>query len=74
MSSARGIERRDIFYSDIDRRDFLDRLAQLVPALDIAISAWCLLTNHVHLLVRSGVAQHLLGGPFPATRPRSVGF
>ena len=43
---ARGIERRDIFYSDIDRRDFLDRLAQLVPALDSAIYAWRLLTNH----------------------------
>jgi REP element-mobilizing transposase RayT len=65
---ARGIERRDIFYSDVDRRDLLDRLAQLAPAMDTPIYAWCLMSNHVHLLVRSGVAglsafaQRLLGG------------
>ena len=65
---ARGIERRPIFCSDIDRRDFLGRLAQLAPTLDTPIYAWCLMSNHCHLLVRSGptglsaFAHRLLGG------------
>jgi len=65
---ARGIERRRIFRSDLDRRDFLDRLETEVSASAWAVYAWCLMPNHVHLLARTGttpvscVMQRLLAG------------
>jgi REP element-mobilizing transposase RayT len=51
---VRGIERCDIFRDDEDRGQLLERLAVLGPRLDLAIYAWSLMTNHFHLLVRSG--------------------
>lgn len=51
---ARGIERREIFFTDADREDLLDRLAQLAPDTGTAILAWSLMPNHFHLLLRSG--------------------
>ncbi len=51
---ARGIEKRDIFRSDADLEDFVDRLAKLAPETGTAIYAWSLMPNHFHLLVRSG--------------------
>ena len=64
----RGIERRPIFVTDDDRRDFLGRLAALVGADHIAVYAWALMPNHFHLLLRTGnlplssAMQVLLGG------------
>ena len=52
----RGIERRAIFRSDQDRRDFLKRLAVLLPESQTQCYAWVLMKNHVHLLLRSGVS------------------
>ena len=52
----RGIERRVIFRSDQDRRDFLKRLAVLLPESQTQCYAWVLMKNHVHLLLRSGVS------------------
>jgi REP element-mobilizing transposase RayT len=49
---VRGIERRDIFLSDRDREDLLERFA--VIATGTAIYAWSLLRNHFHLLLRTG--------------------
>jgi putative transposase len=51
---VRGIERRDIFQTDVDREDLLARLAVIVPACGVAIYAWSLMPNHFHLLLRSG--------------------
>ncbi len=51
---ARGIEQRDIFRTDEDRKDFLGRLAALVPVTKTRVYAWCILPNHFHLLLRSG--------------------
>ncbi|MFZ5862255.1 MAG: transposase [Nitrospirota bacterium] len=51
---ARGIERRVIFSDDGDRANFLQRLARLLPETGTTCLAWCLLSNHLHLLVRSG--------------------
>jgi putative transposase len=53
---ARGIERRDIFLDDEDRSDMLERLGSLVPRLGCEVYAWSLLSNHFHLLIRSGKA------------------
>jgi REP element-mobilizing transposase RayT len=51
---VRGIERRKIFRSDYDRKDFLNRISKLIPATHTDCLAWALIPNHVHLLLRSG--------------------
>ena len=43
---GRGIEKAKIFQSDIDRRDFLDRLANLCHKGNLIVYAWALLPNH----------------------------
>lgn len=52
---GRGIEKKDIFYDDGDRDDFIERLSSL--ALDGALDAyaWALMPNHFHLLVKTGL-------------------
>ncbi len=64
---ARGIERREIFRTDDDRLDLLDRLAELVTESNAALYAWVLMPNHIHALLRTGnlslsrFMQRLLG-------------
>jgi len=53
---ARGIERRKIFLDDVDRDDFVRRLAALAAGRALVVYAWCLLPNRVHLVVRTGRA------------------
>ena len=50
----RGIERRKIFRSDLDRMNFLSRLSKLAPETETERFAWAILPNHVHLLLRTG--------------------
>ena len=50
----RGIETRRIVTDDVDRDAFVTRLGQLATDLQTSIYAWALLTNHAHLLLRSG--------------------
>ena len=40
---ARGIERRQIFSDDRDRKTFVDRLGELVTESGDKLYAWCLL-------------------------------
>jgi REP element-mobilizing transposase RayT len=51
---CRGIERRKIFHSDSDRRRFLERLGRLVRETSAGLSAWALMPNHAHVLLRTG--------------------
>jgi len=53
----RGIERRAIFKNDTDRDDFIDRLGNLLPETETACYAWAFMTNHVHLLLRTGATS-----------------
>jgi REP element-mobilizing transposase RayT len=46
---VRGIERRPIFQDDGDRTDFVARLAAQAEPGTLAVYAWALLPNHVHL-------------------------
>lgn len=50
----RGIERRNIFRSNKDRLDFLERLEKLVPESGIACYGWAFLSNHAHFLFKTG--------------------
>ncbi len=49
----RGIARRTLFESELDIRTFLARLAWRVHAHQLEVHAFCVLTTHFHLLVRS---------------------
>ncbi len=51
---GRGVERTNIFRIDRDRDDFLNRLANQCTEGNLIVYAWCLLSNHFHLLVRTG--------------------
>ena len=50
---GRGIERRKIFLSDIDRTDFLDRLPELALADAMEVYAGVLMPNHFHILCKT---------------------
>jgi putative transposase len=50
----RGIERRRIFRDNKDQDEFLARLGDLIPETGTSCYAWALLTNHVHILLRTG--------------------
>ena len=51
---VRGIERRKIFWDEEDRKDFVERLEDLLPESGTACYAWALLPNHAHFLFRTG--------------------
>lgn len=51
---VRGIEGTDIFRTDEDRTDFLARLAEQCESEALKVYAWALLSNHLHVLLRTG--------------------
>jgi REP element-mobilizing transposase RayT len=53
---VRGIERRNIFFDDMDRDNFLTRLSVILSGTQTRCFAWAMIPNHVHLLLRTGTA------------------
>jgi REP element-mobilizing transposase RayT len=51
---ARGIEGREMFKDDKDRKSFIDRLANILDETQTECYAWAFLPNHLHLLLRTG--------------------
>jgi len=52
----RGIERKAIFKDTADRQDFLKRLGPIISETETGCYAWVLMPNHVHLLLKTGLA------------------
>lgn len=52
----RGIEKRRIVDDDEDREEFVQRVSRLAEDMQTGIYAWSLMTNHAHILLRSGPA------------------
>jgi REP element-mobilizing transposase RayT len=52
--TARGNERRAIFRDDRDREKYLARIAFYRERFHFQLLAYCLMTNHVHLAIRTG--------------------
>jgi REP element-mobilizing transposase RayT len=50
---GRGIEKKNIFHDDQDRKRFLERVGFNLKRWEISCIAWALMPNHFHLLVRS---------------------
>jgi REP element-mobilizing transposase RayT len=65
---VRGNRKDDVFRDDEDRRWFLERLIRVERESGCLHVAHCLMTNHIHLLIRPGGAgvsrllQRVLGG------------
>ncbi|MDY6850016.1 MAG: transposase [Thermodesulfobacteriota bacterium] len=59
---ARGVNRRELFLDDDDRRKFLSRFSDLLTETQTQCFAWALMSNHFHLLLRPGQAglAHLM--------------
>src|SRR5436190_13054435 len=53
----RGDRREAIFRDDADRRRFLETLGETCAKTDWAVHAWCLMSNHFHLVVETPKAN-----------------
>jgi REP element-mobilizing transposase RayT len=51
---VRGIEQGSIVRDDTDRKTFIDRMGLLAKGSDTEIYAFALMTNHAHILLKSG--------------------
>lgn len=50
----RGINQQNIFVEDEDNERFIDTLAGYQNEIEYQIYAYCLMGNHVHLLMKEG--------------------
>jgi putative transposase len=50
----RGIEKKEIVADKYDRTDFVKRMGELAQETGTSIYAWSLMTNHAHILLKSG--------------------
>jgi REP element-mobilizing transposase RayT len=50
----RGIEKREIVTDDKDRDNFVSRMGAVALKTGTGIYAWALMTNHAHILLKSG--------------------
>jgi putative transposase len=57
----RGVDRQPIFFSDEDYLFYLDWLEEYAQKRGILLHAYCLMTNHVHLLLSSPSTEALAG-------------
>ena len=51
--TLRGVERRELFRDDGDRERFLDQLCKAVECDGVRVYLFCLMSNHVHLVVET---------------------
>ena len=51
--TVRGNQRRDIFFSKSDRERFLFKLEESIHRYDVRIYLFCLMTNHVHMVLET---------------------
>jgi len=49
--TQRGNNRQEVFFADDDRRFYLQALAEQAERFDLRLLGYCLMTNHVHLVV-----------------------
>jgi len=52
----------DVFFSDDDRRTYLELLSEQGRAHGVEYLAWCLMTNHVHLIAIPATSDSLAKG------------
>ncbi len=57
----RGHNRNAVFVEEADYAYYLETLNHWKCELDILVYAWCLMTNHVHLILGPGDDKDALG-------------
>ena len=57
--TQRGNRRQDVFFNESDYEHYLDLLKDWCTREDIEIWAYCLMTNHVHLIVKPNKKSNL---------------
>jgi putative transposase len=57
--TQRGNNRQDVFFADSDRRQYISLLKEQSQKFGLAIDGYCLMTNHVHLVVTPRNVQSL---------------
>ena len=57
--TQRGNRQQDIFLDDDDRRTYLRLLAWYAPREELSVTGYCLMSNHLHLLVTPRQAESL---------------
>lgn len=66
--TSRGVDRRDVFLDEHDRRRFVRRLGDAIDGRPLGCLAYCLMGNHIHLILSgdglsiSRVMRDVLGG------------
>lgn len=60
--TQRGVRRMDVFFSDADRPAYLQFLARQAQAFGVEYLAWCLMTNHIHLVAIPSTERSLAKG------------
>ena len=55
--TARGIRKENIFYSDKDKKVFLDKINETFNKYSFVLYAYCLMDNHYHLFIKTPFAN-----------------
>jgi len=58
---SRGDRKKDIYLDDVDRQDFLKTLAEACQKTGFQVHAYCLMSNHFHLVVETPNANLVAG-------------
>ncbi|SNS31423.1 REP element-mobilizing transposase RayT [Anaerovirgula multivorans] len=53
----RGANRQEMFHDDEDRKRFLETLKRYIVKVEMNVYGWCLMDNHVHLLLQEGIEE-----------------
>ncbi len=59
--TARGIRKENIFYSDKDKKVFLDKMNEAFDKYSFVCYAYCLMNNHYHLFIKTPLANISIG-------------
>lgn len=54
---TRGINRSEIFKEDREKRRFINLIRENLSQYDVAIYAYCIMPNHIHLLVKAEIQE-----------------
>jgi putative transposase len=48
--TQRGVQRRDVFFSDEDRLRYLEYVREAAERFGVTFWSWCLMSSHVHFV------------------------
>ena len=57
--TQRGNRRDDVFFDDEDREFYLQTLKEYAKKFEVDVWAYCLMTNHIHLILKPSTAKGL---------------